>query len=318
MIADDFHLEPASWAVDAAELMAVREQVFVLEQGVPVEDEHDALDAVSRHMLARDGSGVPIGTGRLTPDGHIGRMAVLTPWRGRGVGSALLRSLLELARERGLETVELHAQSHALGFYTRFGFVAEGAQFDECGIPHRRMRLTLAERPPREAPPLEARPERQVLRASDWGSALAATLAVLAGARRAAMLYTRDLDPMLYDTPEALAELKRIAMAGRGAQVRILLHDARAPLAAGHRLVALAQRLSSVIELRVPEDERDQQYPSAFVLNDRGGCFMRPLATRADGSGATFDRGRHTRLSDYFETVWERSLPADELRVLAF
>lgn len=82
-----------------------------------------------------------MGTGRLLPDGHIGRMAVLREWRGKGVGALLLRALVELARSRGHTSVRLNAQTQALGFYRRYGFEAVGAQFMEAGIPHLAMRL---------------------------------------------------------------------------------------------------------------------------------------------------------------------------------
>ena len=128
----------ADWNVDRAALRAVREQVFVREQAVPIELEWDEFDPLCQHVVAEAASQV-IGTGRLLPDGHIGRMAVLESWRGQGVGSALLEALLQIARNRGIGRVRLHAQSRAVTFYLRHGFVAEGEEFIEAGIPHRTM-----------------------------------------------------------------------------------------------------------------------------------------------------------------------------------
>ncbi|MDD5249473.1 MAG: GNAT family N-acetyltransferase [Rhodocyclaceae bacterium] len=122
----------------------MREAVFVREQKVPIELEWDEFDAGSRHVLARDPSGDPIGTGRLLPDGHVGRMAVLPAWRGKGVGRALLEALLDAARERQMPLLALHAQTAAADFYTRFGFKPEGEPFMEAGIPHIVMTLRLA------------------------------------------------------------------------------------------------------------------------------------------------------------------------------
>lgn len=135
-----FTLEATDWATSEAELYAVRRTVFIEEQRVPRELEVDELDPVALQLLARDATGRPIGTGRLAPDGRIGRMAVLAEWRGRGVGAALLERLVEAARERGLGEVVASAQVRAVGFYERFGFVAEGPEFDDAGIPHRTMR----------------------------------------------------------------------------------------------------------------------------------------------------------------------------------
>lgn len=138
-----YSVRHADWQDDQAALSAVRRQVFILEQRVPEELEWDEADAPALHMLACDGGGHAIGTGRLLQDGHIGRMAVLREWRGRGVGAAILDALIAAARGRGLRGIVLNAQTHALGFYARRGFVAEGDEFPDAGIPHRRMWLRL-------------------------------------------------------------------------------------------------------------------------------------------------------------------------------
>ncbi|MEW6514646.1 MAG: GNAT family N-acetyltransferase [Pseudomonadota bacterium] len=116
--------------------MTVRERVFIKEQGVPAEIERDANDATSRHVVAFDANNEAIGTGRLLPDGHVGRLAVLKKWRGRGVGAVLFERLLQLAREAGMQRLELHAQTPAAGFYTRYGFSTQGEEFYEAGLPH--------------------------------------------------------------------------------------------------------------------------------------------------------------------------------------
>ena len=128
----------ADWFVDREILRAIRDEVFVREQSVPVSLEWDEFDEQSRHVVAI-ADGVPIGTGRLLPDGHIGRMAVLRPWRGKGAGSALLTALMDQARELGMRRVMLNAQTQALPFYRRHGFEEEGEAFLDAGIAHRRM-----------------------------------------------------------------------------------------------------------------------------------------------------------------------------------
>jgi predicted GNAT family N-acyltransferase len=139
-----FTLRNANWASDGAALRAVRTAVFVDEQHVPLALQLDEHDADSLHVLALDPHGTPIGTARLLADGHIGRMAVLRTWRGQGVGSAMLQALIGAARARGLHEVVLNAQTHATAFYARHGFLAEGEEFPDAGIPHRRMRLLIA------------------------------------------------------------------------------------------------------------------------------------------------------------------------------
>lgn len=120
----------------------IRTAVFIVEQQVPVELEWDDMDPLSLHAMAYDDQGTPVGTGRLLPDGHIGRMAVLTPYRNLGVGSAILQTLISHALQRGDSHVVLHAQRQAENFYRRHGFVAEGEEFEEAGIPHVLMRRT--------------------------------------------------------------------------------------------------------------------------------------------------------------------------------
>lgn len=138
-----FSVHQAAWPADSAALKGIRTEVFILEQRVPEEDEWDGLDAACLHALAVDAEGAAIGTGRLAPDGKIGRMAVLKEWRGRGVGTGILEFLVAAARSRGLGECQLHAQSHALGFYAHRGFESVGEEFMEAGIPHRRMRRKL-------------------------------------------------------------------------------------------------------------------------------------------------------------------------------
>ena len=139
-----FRIRRADWKRDQAALRHVREIVFVHEQGVPLPLEWDGIDPDCQHVLAEDEQGTAIGTGRLLPDGHIGRMAVLRSWRNRGVGSALLRELIAIAGARGMSEVLLNAQTRALMFYEVHGFAAEGDVFLDAGIPHQRMRRTLS------------------------------------------------------------------------------------------------------------------------------------------------------------------------------
>ncbi|MEU5462311.1 GNAT family N-acetyltransferase [Streptomyces althioticus] len=141
---------------DREACFGVRKEVFVAEQGVPEDIEYDAYDADAVHLLAVAGDGTPLGTARLLlgaaaaaknggdPSvGSLGRLAVLKRARGLGVGAALVRAVEEAARERGLTGVDLHAQTHALGFYERLGYEAYGPRFPDAGMPHRAMRRAL-------------------------------------------------------------------------------------------------------------------------------------------------------------------------------
>lgn len=316
MINNDFLVEPATWSVDMADLRAVRTEVFVAEQAVPEDEEWDELDAVSQHVIARDPDGRPVGTGRLTPKGTIGRMAVRREWRGRGVGEAILRVLLERARERHFANIEIHAQTHAVAFYERAGFEAYGEEFDECGIMHRHMRIGIsaADARPRSMPAPGS--ESHLLTSTDRESARAAVLAVVATARRELCVFTRDLDPDLFENSEVLEAIKQVAIGGPHARIRILVQEPVRARADGHRLIALAQRLTSVFAFRTPVEEIDRQYAGSYIVSDRDAWFERPLASRFDGEGSSHAPGRNAQLLESFNAIWERSEDCAEMRRL--
>lgn len=123
---------------DRDTIYGIRHLVFVVEQCVPEEIEMDEYDPVATHVLAYIGDRA-VGTGRITREGRIGRMAVLADYRGHGIGRALLEALLDIGRRQGAPRLYLSAQTQAIPFYEKFGFVAEGPVYQDAGIDHRRM-----------------------------------------------------------------------------------------------------------------------------------------------------------------------------------
>ncbi len=141
----NFRILLMNWSDALPLARAVRERVFIEEQGVPRELEWDQWDELSDHAVAlMSTNSDAVGTARLLPGGRIGRMAVLARWRRNGVGAAMLEALLQLARDRDIPEVTLHAQTHAAGFYRRFGFSVRGDEFNEAGIAHVEMSLRLS------------------------------------------------------------------------------------------------------------------------------------------------------------------------------
>lgn len=291
MNAVGFQVEPVGYAEAAEDLRKVRETVFVLEQGVPAALEWDGSDSACHHVIARDPAGAPIGTGRLTPDRRIGRMAVLREWRGRGVGDALLQALVEQARALGWPEVSLHAQVSAESFYARHGFVPQGGRFEEAGIEHQTMRRAL-----RGSTAIEQRT-----------AAIAIVSALATQARRSLAIYSRDLDPGLFDAPAVLDALRRLATRPGPVEIRVLLHDAAAPQHALSPLLPLAQRLPSVFAFREVHDPVDRAWPSAFVANDTGGWYFRPLGHRLEGEARLDEPARARQLQEEFVRTWERA-----------
>ena len=313
-----FHVEVCSWANDAdrESMRALRKTVFVLEQAVPPEMEVDDEDPRSVHVLARVLDGTPVGTGRLAPGGQIGRMAVLRDWRGRGVGAGLLTTLLDLARTRRLPEVSLHAQREAVPFYRRHGFEPVSEEFEEAGIPHVLMRRPLDAMAEPDRPPPPPAPEPVALHAASREELIAVTRQLLSGARHSMCVLVRELHPLLLNDTACMVELRRLAISGRGASIRVLAQDLTRALQEGTRVLDLAQRLSSVIELRRPVEDNDLAYRSAFMCVDTGGYLFRPQENEMAATGSTYAPGRHAELMSLFEEIWARSEPWPELRNL--
>lgn len=135
-----------NWQEAKQEAYLVRKQVFIEEQGVPVDMELDEFDSTAKHALAYVDSEC-VGTARLIAlpwnIGRIGRMAVLQTYRRRGIGGQLLNALLESCKSQGIAKLELHAQLVAMPFYENFGFIAQGEMYYEAGIAHRDMILSI-------------------------------------------------------------------------------------------------------------------------------------------------------------------------------
>ncbi len=138
-----FNIQKVTWQTHAQQLKTVREQVFIIEQQVPVELEWDGLDESAQHLLALDHAGETIGCARLVGDGSIGRMAVLKHWRGFGVGAALLSEAIAYFRLHDAQTIMLSAQIHAIPFYQKAGFAVCSQPYLDAGILHVDMRLSI-------------------------------------------------------------------------------------------------------------------------------------------------------------------------------
>ncbi len=130
---------------DMADVLEIRRVVFIVGQDVPEHEERDGKDEEAIHLIARH-DGKAVGTARILlidGVGKIGRVAVLDEMRGKGLGRDIMKAALDELRREGVSKAKLAAQTHALGFYEALGFVAEGPEFMDAGIPHRDMTLVL-------------------------------------------------------------------------------------------------------------------------------------------------------------------------------
>lgn len=293
-------VEPAAYALWHAAIHAVRDAVFVLEQGVPVELEHDALDPACTHVLAWDELGRPVGTGRLTPEGRIGRMAVLAEARNQQVGQAVLEALVGAARAAGLAQVVLHAQLPARDFYARQGFLPEGPEFIEADIAHQQM----------------ARDLQGPVAVDGLAAAQAITVAVAHRARRQLWLHSPLLDPALLQHAPVQQALRRFCTQRQDTQLRVLVHDAAAIARAGSPLLVLMQRLPSVVRMREVADPADRALTSACFVNDNGDYYFRMHHERLDGNAGIALPPRSQAFTAGLQRVWDRSRDCSELRAL--
>ncbi|MFN7387771.1 MAG: GNAT family N-acetyltransferase, partial [Lysobacteraceae bacterium] len=220
------------------------------------------------------------------------------------------------ARAMGWPGVTLNAQTHAMPFYASHGFEAFGDEFMEAGIPHRTMRKALgAPDPGRRPRPIPAGDAalRETVSEIDVREL---SIAVVGRARREIRLFTRDLEAALYAHPELLDAIRTFATSGRGPTIRILVVEPDRLRADGHALLPLAQRLSSVFELRTPVDPEDRQAAESYLIADETAYVFRPLATRPEGSACLDGPARARQLAQAFDRRWERARDLTELRAL--
>jgi len=296
-------IRPATWGRDAAALTHIRRCVFIDEQSVPEALELDGEDDRAAHWLALHDD-IPVGTLRLLSDGHIGRLAVMADKRGLGIGSALLRAVLAYAREQHLREVYLHAQVHALSFYERHGFRAEGGDFLDAGILHRQMRLSLRAR--------ELGVDSGRFAVHDR-PALALDLA--RQARRHLRILSNSLDRETYDNAEFASALSALVRQHRSTDIRLLVVDSRPLVQRGHHLLELQRRLSSRIPLRRVTGE-PALIQENYLLADRRGILCYTVKEPEQAWGDYSNGPVAENYTVQFDELWNRAVEDPDLRVL--
>jgi predicted GNAT family N-acyltransferase len=319
------HVTHVDWRTHRDALRDVRERVFIIEQKVPKDLEWDGEDEHAHHFIALTEAGQAIGCARLLPSGQIGRMAVLPQYRGTGLGARLLEAAIAHARTLGMQRVFLHAQRQAEPFYRKAGFLQEGAEFMEAGIPHVPMALALpipfspGDPPPaasvRPSPDAGPTPPFELLRFAGEPDCRRGLAECLAEPRRRLLILSQQLDHVLFDAPAVVDAVSAFARSGAAALARILITDSSLIVSRGHRLVELSRRLDSRIEIRRVPDELAPA-DTSFVTWDDQGYFLLPDFRQYLASANRYDPVQARRLADQFAQLWERSVLDPELRVL--
>ena len=320
------HVFVADWETHKETLQAIRKEVFIVEQNVPQEEEWDGLDEDSTHFLAVTEAGLYIGCARLLPSGQIGRMAVVQSHRGTGSGAALLDAAVAEAAQQGYDKTFLNAQTYALGFYRKAGFVPYGAEFMEAGIPHQAMELklplaftssetqTTVTKRPQPVPAERERPSEP-----EHFDTLAQAIESLTDrcndARRQVWLMHPTLDQELFEHPPLVEAISKLVRSAAHAEVRLLVMDTRLIVDRGHSLLELARRLDGRISIRV-FDEQPTEQTSAMACIDSSGYWLLPNWQTPAGVADVSNTVTCRKLKDAFRQSWDRSREAAEFRTL--
>ncbi len=295
----------ANWEQDKALLREVRTTVFVEEQQVPIELEWDDKDENAFHWLALDENNKPLGTCRMLPDGHIGRMATLHSHRGKGIGLALLNSALEQAASLQLFEAYLYAQTHAIPFYEKAGFIAIGEEFMDADMPHKTMRLQLA--------------ERRLLGIHGGNFVIdnfkSVALDITEQAQKELRILSYQLDPRIFDNDDYHRLVSQLARKSRYTDIRILVVDPAPLVKRGHRLLTLQRRLSSNILIRKtsanPHDIKDN-----LIIADHTGMLCQSIKEPEKIWGNYYNRPVVQTYIDQYDDLWQRAKEDKDLRQL--
>lgn len=311
-----------SWQLAPGHIRDIRQRVFIDEQKVPPELEWDDTDEIADHYLAVLPDNTPVGTARLFSTlgetAHIGRMAILPGFRGRGVGEALLRHLITEAAGDYHE-IRLSAQEYAIPFYRRSGFHVCSERYDDAGISHVDMRCLapamLSEALEQRAAPMILGEDSDTWQFSDENRMLNLIDSVAGQAGQRLWLYDRVLEHDLYDRHRFRELISALARRHRLSEVRLLIHDDSPLVKRRHKLVELMRRLPSRIELRLVS----QDYPvedQPFMLADRNGLVYRHAFYKPEGYAKFSDSGRVKLLAENFQRMWDAGRSSLELREL--
>ena len=298
MTEESMTIEIARWPQDSAIIKDIRRKVFVIEQGVEPEIEWDGKDHTCTHIIARL-AGEPVGTGRVQPNGHIGRLAVLASQRGKSLGKLILQQLIQVSQQQGHSAVFLNSQVQAVGFYEHFGFIVEGKVFMVAGIPHQRMEMKLS----------SVNQSDNILEQTELSGIeenYAAILELVYSARHTIEIFTPDLDRRLLSRQSLIQTLKGFIKVSSKSQLKIIVTDASTAIRYDHLMIELSQEFPSFIQIKKTHHEY-QHLPYSYIIIDGKAVLYRPLADDYKAKLDIQDGKEARRLQAEFNEIWNVS-----------
>ena len=313
------NVEKTDWQTSSDAITRIRREVFIEEQEVPEALELDGLDNDATHWLVFSDDENPIATARLLGDGRIGRMAVQTPFRNKGVGSAMLRKIIKHAVAQNMGELMLSAQQHAIEFYESFGFKPVGDAHEEASIAHQMMQLSLAlenqryRRENQSAWMQDEKRQREPLENSE--DFYNAALQLVQQAHKHIRIFSQSLLPDLYNDQHLCEELFGFAISKPSAHIQVLVRDIEPLAQNSHQLHELSLRLPSHIEIRKLNEESTTPHLE-FMLADKLGVLYQQDTRRLHGYMVQHAPLEAAELADQFDQLWLSGKPDPALRRL--
>lgn len=316
-------VKQTSWQASSDQLTAIRYQVFVDEQNVPKQEEIDHHDLKATHWLAFGSGHTAMATARLLDNGQIGRIAVLAPYRQLGVGSSIMRHIIDFAIKQKMGKLSLSAQTHAIPFYQRFGFVAIGEPFIDSGLLHTSMQLNLDRYINHSPPPaLSVITPKQRERVSIEGvdAFRDQAEALIQCARRDICIFSDRLDAVFYSNTPLCYAIHSFITQHPSARVRIIVKDITHVINHSNQLHELCLRLPSRIQIKKLQlhgtDNSTSCQHSEFILIDRVGLLYKQEPKYYVGYVIQYAPTKVVALVNEFETFWNQAQIDPELRHL--
>lgn len=310
-------VEQTSWKAGEKTLSQIRQTVFIEEQEVPEAEEWDGKDPGALHWIAWGEKDTPLGCARLVGN-KVERMAVLKPYRSKGVGSSILRAIIQHGIEEGMDTLSLHAQVGAKTFYEDNRFVVTGKTFTEAGIPHVPMELDISRYKNRRfepAPPEISEELRQHIELQNPEDFAGAALQIAERSQRTVRILSQRLIPEVYNSEKLCSLLQNMAVNHPYAKVQILVTDVLWLGTHHHRLVETCNRLQSHMEIRKLTSEVETTHQE-FVVSDDESVLYYVNPGHFQGYLCLYSPVEARRLTEDFDSLWRFSHQDPQLRRL--